>query len=220
MAERRGPRLKGVYAARTTETPQPKFEYFLRRFGKSLAAAATVRDIASTHITLLESLGVKDQFYSFGFDPQDVKSFSRRMQQRIDKSGHNKSPMKVKTDPEEPLRWVGCIGLDSEPIQTSDGQYLRPHKLAVGLVLDDRLQDQRGIIEEGLTEEFGELPEMRRFSPHITIGNIHWPWREQYCQQEAVDLLPKNLAVPKTIALNGLAVYLDRIHGPHGAVVA
>lgn len=212
MPEHRGHRLKGVYAARTTEASPQRFDYFLKRLAKHLGTVATVRNIASTHVTLLESLGVKDQFYDYDYTAKDVRAFSRKMQRRIDKSGHSKSPMKVRVDPAEPLRWVGCVDIDSRPIPLPDGGYLQPYKLAVNLILGERLQDQRGIIEAALTEEFGELPKMRPFSPHITIGSINRPWREQYCGQEVADLLPNNLVPPRLIAMNGLAVYLDKIH--------
>lgn len=212
MPEHRGHRLKGVYAARTTEASQPRLEFFLKRLAKHLGAAATVRHIASTHVTLLESFGVKDQFYNYDFTAHDVRLFSKRMQRRIDKSGSNQSHLSVRVDPHEPLRWVGCVGVNSEPTIGPDGKALKPYKFAIGLASDQRLDDQRGIIEEGLKEEFGELPEMRLFSPHITIGTIERPWREQYCENEATALLPPGLSVPRAVALNGLAVYLDRIH--------
>lgn len=219
MPERRGHRLKGVYAARTVEAPQPRFDFFLNRLAKNLGIVATVRTAASTHVTLLESCGVKDLFYDLDFTARDVRQFSRRMQKRIDRAGHYRSPMRARVNPDEPLRWVGYPPPGAEQsISTNVGPGYLASTLALGLVLDERLKDQRGIIEGGLVEEFGELPPIRDFSPHISIASIRKPWRDQFCQQEASDLLPRSLSLPRSIALNGLAVYLDKIHDPDSAV--
>ncbi len=212
--------LQGVYVARTTATSQPEFSYFLHRFSKSLGIIATVKDIASTHMTLLESCGVKSQFYDRNYTEVEVRQFCNRIQRRIDKSGHNKYPMEVKVDPEEPLRWVGRVDLDCQPIRDSNGNELLPYKFAMGLLLDERLKDQRGIVEEVVEEEFGEMPKIRELSPHVTIGEIGFFWQDQYCGKPAIDLLPSKLAHPESIVMNGLAAYLGFIHGPRETIAA
>lgn len=189
-------RLKRVYAARTTETSQPRFESFLKDFGKRLGFLTTVHNIASTHVTLLESHGVKSCFYDFGFSPQDVRQFSQDMQRQIDKVHRSRSPIRVKVDPEQPFHAV---------IAQTRG------KLALS-VASEQLQEERGIIEAKLTDEFGTLPEMHPFDPHITIGRIAMGYLQQNAGLDPNSLIPEDLAVPTSVTLNGLSVYLGGIH--------
>ncbi|MGH7239992.1 MAG: hypothetical protein ACREHG_07990 [Candidatus Saccharimonadales bacterium] len=196
MVEATAHRLKGVYVARTTETSQPRFESFLKNFGKSLGFLTTVRNIASTHVTLLESRGVKSRFYDSGFTPQDVRQFSVDMQRQIDKVRRSHSPIRVQVDPEQPFH-VGIA-------QTRG-------KLALS-VASEQLQEERGIIEAKLTDEFGTLPEMNQFDPHITIGRISTGYLNRHEDLDPNSLIPDGLTVPSSVALNGLSVYLGGIH--------
>lgn len=211
--------LEGVFVARTTRVPQPELEYFLNSFARSIGIVATIKTAASTHVTLLESCGVNQQFYNRGFTSREVHLFSRHMQRKIDRAGHSRTPLVAKTDLRRPLRWVGAVDLDCKPNLLADGTPQKPYKLAVGLKLDERLRDQRGVIEDCLKEEFGKLPKIRRFSPHVTFGKILTPFREEYYDTDPLELIPSNLSVPDSIALNGLAVYLDTIHKPSGLAV-
>lgn len=63
--------LRSLYVARTVPD-QKKYDTFLKLLGVRFGRAAVVRTVTSTHLTILESFGVKEKFYNYGYTPHDV----------------------------------------------------------------------------------------------------------------------------------------------------
>lgn len=184
--------LREVYVARTVREPQRGFERFLNSFGRRLGAMAMVNihTIGSTHLTFLESRGVSGQFDYLGYGPHDIRAFKGELEQHLKRALPDQRA-RVEVDSEEPLKWMAGGAL------------------ALNIVEDELLTQERDKIEEFLTDHFGEMPGLWPFSPHITIGRLteDVPLQER---DDPMSLVPNGLRIPETIVLNGLETYLGR----------
>jgi hypothetical protein len=183
--------LREVYVARTVQEPQPKFESFLNRFGRRLGVMATINTIASTHLTFLESSGIAGHFKTRGYSPSDIRQFRGDLEQHL-KETLPDDHTTVTVDESKPLRWVGKAGT-----------------LALNIAEDEVLARERNEIELFLQDHFDDLPNLRPFEPHITLGRIH----RQIGYREYADPMraaPKGIALPEEVVLNGLEAYLGR----------
>ncbi|HVW23243.1 MAG TPA: hypothetical protein VHB51_02040 [Candidatus Saccharimonadales bacterium] len=196
-AAEQGTGLKSVYVARTVETSQKKFNTFVRLFGKHLGGLAAIKSTASMHLTFLESRGVKDKFHAYGYTPREVQAFKTGLERHLTKGGHAREALKVQTDSDAPLLWVG---------------FSRIGKLAVNIQPSEQLIDARGRTEAFLINQLGVLPDLTPFTPHITIGKINRVLLTREIKNDPSLLLPEDLAVPASVTLNGLEVFLGRIH--------
>ncbi|HSH18770.1 MAG TPA: hypothetical protein VK978_05300 [Candidatus Saccharimonadales bacterium] len=193
--------LKNVYVARTVETPQPKYGQFLERAARlvrySIGNIAVIRTAASTHITYLETKGVKNKFRQEGFSGSDVRAFRADLEQHIKSSGNLSATYArtVKIDRAQPLVWKG----------------VSKNKIALNVVADDSLLSERATIEEFLENRFGSVPAMRSFDPHITIGEAHTAALSWDQRRDPIRLISRDVQFPKEIALNGLMAFLGRI---------
>ena len=195
--------LQSVYVARTVETEQKKFGSFLKNFGRQLGSGAAINNIGSTHLTFLESQSVKPTFYSYGYSHTEVLLFTRGLQRYLDKGGHSRAALRVcPADLQRPLRWMGS---------STKG------KLAVDIEPSEQLTDARGRIDEYILGQFGVAPESKGFDPHITIGTVQRDRIDESARDDPNTLLPSGLLVPHWITLNGLEVYLGRIHQQGGS---
>lgn len=183
--------LRAISVARTVETPQQEFENFLQNAGRALGHRGNIRNIASTRITLLQSSGVqKVMRYHRRTDPQSATRFSYWMSNQLDSS--RMEPITVAVNPKRPIKIMGTKG----------------DKLTLNIIEDERLAAERNRTENLLQDEFGDLPEIRSFEPHITIGYIGQQALSALEIRRPESLIP-NTAIPESIALNGLMVFVD-----------
>lgn len=102
--------------------------------------------------------------------------------------------MRVEPDKDRPLTWVPGS------------------QLAINVKKTEQLEDQRGRAEEYLKSQFGVLPDLRAFKPHITVATVEkGSLPGEICSDPNALLSGYDVAPPK-ITLNGLEVYLGRIH--------
>jgi hypothetical protein len=198
--EQKSSALRDIYVARTVKEPQDRVDRFLNRLGRHLGHMATIKTIGSTHITFLESYGVKSKFRNFGYSPTDVRTFRVALQQHLD----NKLPggdIEVRVDPDRPLGWKGG----------------RNNKLVINLLNEDRLEAERDEIEKFLIERFGTVPILQKFDPHVTLGRVNSRIIDPATRLDPEVLLPPGVNVPDQFVLNGLTAYLDRIQ-PDSAI--
>lgn len=186
----KGP-LKNVYVARTVQERQKPLERFLNKTAHHLGSAAAINALGSTHLTFLQSQGVTSRFRTLGYTPDDVRTFRGELDGYLKETVAVHDPT-VTVDPEQPLRWIAG------------------NMLALDIVPEAPLIAAREAIEAFLTERFGELPDLREFEPHITIGTV---WRDITARElrDPCEVLPLDLHIPARVALNGLEVYIGRI---------
>jgi hypothetical protein len=194
---RRGERprsgLRDVYVARTVQEPQKGFERFLNRFARHLGAGAMINTIGSTHLTFLESSGVMGHFRSRGYTPSDVRAFKCDLEHHLKDTLPSQHAI-VEVNNEVPFKWMAGRAT-----------------LALNVVEDEHLTQERDKIEGFLRDHFGVLPHLRTFDPHITLGRLtRRPTATE--RSDPLELLPDDLRVPAGVALNGLETYLGRIH--------
>ncbi len=193
-----GENLKSVYVARTVESKQKGFDSFLKALGRGMMSGAAIRNIGSTHLTFLESAAVKPTFYNYGYTGAEVVCFTLGLQRYLDKAGHTRHPLRVTPkDMKAPLRWMGSW---------------TKGKLAFDVEPSDQLLDARGRIEDYVLGQFGKALDSENFDPHITIGTVQRKRIIGEARQDPNALLPQGIVVPHWTALNGLEVYLGRIH--------
>jgi len=190
--------LKDVYVARTVEEPQPVIESFLNGLGRALGHTATIYTIGSTHLTFLESRGLQPHFERDGYGPSDISDFKDELQRHLE-GKFPKEDRTVVLNSRRPLRWIGY------------------RKLAFNIVPTVHLTAVRASVEEFLGNEFGVVPRMQSFRPHITIGEVHYDI-DNTVPQNPARLLPGGLQIPRNVAMNGLSVYLGSIHPEPSAV--
>lgn len=195
--ERNAAPLRDVYVARTVNTPQPKMQDFLDRVAKTAGRIAEIRTVGSTHITFLETAGVKEQFRQEGFTSADVRAFKGDLELHLRDAGGDEtaSERRVRIDRTEPLKWRGY----------------RDSKLALNIIPDDAMLEEREHIEGFLEERFGCVPHMKSFDPHITIGRVNPTALTIEQRRDPLKYISRDVCFPETVALNGLMVYLDRI---------
>lgn len=221
--------IKSVYVARTTKLPQPEFEYFLSRLRRRLRQRAIIKRTERTHVTFLESYGVRSAFEESGATQEDVEDFSADLSTRLHRAGHYAVEASERVNPDSPLIWTRS----SSDITT----------VALNLLPSERILDQRGIIEEAVNEKFGEPPRVRPFCPHISIGLLVSGWLPNNLSElsdggsyddfyslsvltnpesERVDkqVLSSKLLPPSEITLNGLSVFIGRIHSGKSLVLS
>jgi hypothetical protein len=189
----RGP-LRDVYVARTVQESEKRFERFLNRFGRHLGVTAMIHTVGSTHLSFLESRGVKGHFISRGYTPADIRTFKCDLEQHLKDNLPSRRTI-VGVDEKRPLKWMAGRAT-----------------LALNIVEDEHLTQERGEIEGFLTDHFGRLPELRAFEPHITLGRIIRGLTAAE-RRDPMELIPDTMDMPYTVALNGLETYLGRIHG-------
>jgi len=161
--------------------------------GKHLGSTAAIYTVDRAHLTFLESAGVRPKFENLGYCEGDVKEFRDELDERL----QERVPMEISyamVDPVHPLRWVGRT------------------KLALNVQPTTELIAVRGTIEQFLEERLGELPQLRPFSPHVSIGQLQRrvAYREY---KDPTRLVPSWADMPGEIALNGAEVFLNHIHG-------
>lgn len=184
-------RLKAVSVARTVEASQEHFQEFLTTVGRELGQLASIRTITSTRLTFLESGGINMAARQSRMDSRAISRFSYWLSNRLD--ANRAQDIFVQVDRGQPFKIMGK----------------RHDKLALNILEDEQLMAERANTEALLKEEFGELPKLKSFEPHITIGFVHPTALSVYEQRHPEILLPEDLSIPTHIALNGLSVYLD-----------
>jgi hypothetical protein len=192
-----GPSLRDIYVARTVETAQPRFSNFLDLAGRQLGRIGMMNAPGSTHLTFIESApSVKRQFRQQAYTARDVRSFSGELQQHLDSSYlEPDQTIEVFVDTERPLEWRG---------KHND-------KLALSILLDDRLREEREHAVGFFATKFGTIPELKPFDPHITIGSVDRSSISPEARSNPGLLVAEGLTMPTRIVLNGLMVYLDNI---------
>lgn len=183
-----------MYVARVVEQRQPPFNTFLSQVRRCLGHAATIKTIDSTHVTLLDSSPARHGFNRLGYTPSDVRQFSNELQQYLDNE-LQPGDRDVSIDPEQTFVWMGrqCC------------------KLALRLVQDEVLDQERQLIKEFLAAHFSRPPKLLPFEPHITIGQVNHNLISKAAQRNPDALLPSDILIPEQVTLNGLVVYLDYI---------
>jgi len=187
--------VRDVYVARTVKSPQDRLERFLKGVQRHLGSAAVVNtmDDDPPHLTYLESFGVKSRLLSLSYDLAGILEFKDRLQTHLSEALPSTGRIQVRLDKDNPLKWMTC------------------RKLAFNVVADDRVLAERDEIEEFLVDEFGEpLPDLREFDAHMTVLEMLRKVTNAERKDPAL-LLPRGLYVPRTIDMNGLAVYRGRI---------
>lgn len=186
------PRM-AVSIARTVEFPQPDFEDLLHVAGRELGRLVKVREITNTRITFLQSGGVdRAMKRARNYDNKKLRSFVHGLGSKLDEHRHYN--LEVQVDEHRPLIFIG---------RNRD-------KLALNIVPDDRLMEERENIEDALREEFGEVPKMRPFNPHITIGEATKLIDESQKKDPCELFVEEGLVIPDFVVLNGLNAYLDQ----------
>jgi len=189
---RPGGAVREVYVARTVHEDNPRLAKFLESFGRVLGSSATIFTLGSTHLTFLESCGLTPHFRNHGYTPDDIRSFKVALELRL-RNVFGRDEPAVAVDADAPLWLRG-----------------RNNSIAIRLAADEGLAEERAEIEDFLARRFGELPDLRAFEPHITVGNLkRTPTADE--RRDPQLLLPEGLYVPGPIALNGLEAYLGRI---------
>lgn len=184
--------LKAIHVDRTVELPQPNFEAMLSNFGRSLDRPVKIWVAGSTHLTFLESSGVVLAMRKLRKGPREMQNFSYGLSNKID--DYRVSGIKVSVDPARPLAVIG---------KNQD-------KLALNLVKDEQLHSERQRIEQIAKNEFGEdLPPLKSFKPHITIGRMAVGGTLPQELRIPPEDLFNDFGIPQTIALNGMRVYLN-----------
>lgn len=184
--------LKAIHVDRTVELPQHNFESLLTTMGKRLDRPVKIWVASSTHLTFLESRGVYLAMRRLQKGPKEMQSFSYGLSNKID--DYRIKGIKVAVDTNKPLAVIGN----------------NHDKLAINIVKDEQLQAERLRIEDIAKSEFGEnLPPLKGFAPHITIGRMVVAGSLPIELKMPPDELFANFAIPETIALNGMRVYLN-----------
>lgn len=195
--------LQSVYVARTVFTPQRNLLRFRDRVSRQLRGRAHIHSLGKLHLTFLESKGVKPYFYARGYTPDRVEGFKSELEDYLSEECPVEDK-KVRVDPRQPL------------------VFITGRQLALNIEPTDRLTMVRDCVEQFLVKQFGELPEMVSFNPHVTLGRFYagaYISSRERSYPEA--LFPQTLYPPDFVALNGLSVYLGRIQGEaNGAAVA
>ncbi len=190
---------KRVYVARTLVTPQPEASTFLdeaaRNIVKRIGEKTLVNTIGALHITLLESAGTTPAFRHKRFTPQDVHRFSAELQQYLSDIEGTSDSIVVEIDPSKPLRWFGWSS----------------NQLALNVMPNDRLRQEREHIEAFLRERFGSLPELRTLDEHIVFAAPKAGAVRGEILRNPLGLLPEGIVIPDRLALNGLMVFLNGI---------
>lgn len=182
--------LRAVSIARTVQEPQAEFEEFLKNTGRVLGRRGSIRAITSTRMTFLESRDAKRAMRLGKATPQQSLQFSYWLGNRLNVS--RSKDLEVTVDDEEPLK---IMGNDYD-------------KLVLRVYADQDVVNARNRAEALLAERFGELPEMRSFEPHITLGYIGLSHLTEEQIANPSILLPPEI-IPKQVVLNGLSIYLD-----------
>lgn len=197
-------RMPKIYAARTAPD-QKRLETFTKGVRSHLGRAATVLGPARMHMTFMESYGLKQTFRQYGYTPNEVIAFASGLMRYLDKGEHARA-IRARIDPDEPLRWMTRRG--------------SVHILALNFLRSEQLTDGRGRIDEYLVNQFGVLPPHKTFEPHMTLGAISCAYVTREMYEDPILLLPSYSRIPHHVALNGLHVYLGRIHGGECPLVA
>jgi hypothetical protein len=180
-----------VSIARTVEAPQQGFAEFLYVMGSSLGRLAKIRTITSTQMTFLESSGISNALRNSRSDPQAVQRFSYWLSGQLNEyRGKN---IYVTIDPDHPI--IICGRHDN--------------KLALNILKDEQIGGEREKGEELLDQKFGNLPRLKPFKPHITIGSIGIQGLSAVEVEHPELLIPREVEIPERVALNGLTVFLD-----------
>lgn len=190
-------RLRAVSVARTVEAPQPDFEIFLNDAGSKLGRLATVTAITSTRVTILESNGISRALRLSKADPRAIAEFSYWLSSHLD--SYRVHGMDMHVDPDRPLKLMGR----------------NQNTLVLNLLTNEYSQEQRDKAEELLRQRFGELPELKSFDEHVSFAHVH-AGRLTEMEKEDPSLLLQGVAIPETVALNGLTVFLDGKALVHG----
>ena len=198
-----------VYVARTLVEPQDEVNKFLNTLARYLVQQRDRRTfgvsaLGALHMTLLESAGTTPAFRQRGYTPNEVRRLSIGLQQYLANIDNTRKETKVEVDPDNPLRWYGR----------------QANRLALNVTQNPDLQQERLHIEAFLLEHFGAVPELRALDEHVAIAsfNPHTISPEARC--DPTSLLPRGIVIPKTIALNGLMVFLNGIGGAGTVPVA
>lgn len=188
-----------VYVARTLVEPQAEVNDFLnavaRHVVRRIGGKALVSTIGALHITLLESAGTTPAFRLRGFSPQDVHRFSAELQQYLGNIEGTRNGITVQVDPDRPLRWFGW----------------QANQLALNVLPNTALRQEREHIETFLRERFGVVPELRVLDEHVVFGAFNANAISREDRRDPVALLPEGVIVPDQLALNGLMVFLNGI---------
>jgi hypothetical protein len=172
------------------QEPQPEFEDFLKHAGRALGRRASIRAITSTHLTFLESRDAKKVMRESRVNSEEAKRFSFWMSNQLDQ--YRTQHIDVTIDEQRPLKIMGQ----------------RQDMLVLNIIEDEQIIAERNRTESLLQEEFGELPKLKGFEPHISIGYIGTKTLSPIELRRPETLLPRGI-IPETIALNGLTVFLD-----------
>ena len=185
--------LKGFSIGRTVEIPQPSFEKFVNSTGRKIGKLAIIKAATNMHLTLMESRPVREAFIEKrGSDHAAMQNFAYWMVSELDGFNDHKGSVTVNPD-----RKVDLFGT-------------RRDKLAICISPDEQMLNERALIEEMLRDEFGDLPKIQDFDPHITIGRVHNDrlTREQRRNPELILNGTGNI-LPERIVMNGLSGYLN-----------
>lgn len=178
-----------VYALHTVGEPRQGLARFLNGFGRHLGKAAMIKTVDDAHLTVVESRTTHALFWDMGYKPGQARDCRNRLEQYLG-STVSCGPMPVNVDAKQPLIWMAGRAT-----------------LALRVVMNEQLAQEREEAVEFLTAEFGKMPPKELpFIPHITIGSIDRPVTGLE-RSRPITLLPPGLQIPETIMLNGLKVY-------------
>lgn len=187
--ERRKP-PRSVSVARKVDTPQPMFQDFLNDAGAALVdRRISIRTITSTHVTFLQARSIRDALRATFPEPAGVNRFSYWLRGQL--VPFNAQNISAAVDPQLPLKIIGD----------------HRNKLVLNLIEDDRLHLERERIERLLTGEFNDVLELEAFDPHITLGKVVLQELSRRERKNPSLLIPE-VAIPETVALDGLTVFL------------
>lgn len=152
-----GRKLRPIHVGHPLDEQQPQLTNFLDRARLRIARRypnSIIRPVEHAHFTVMQT-GLKRSPLEFVDENKDELEFYIAMAQRIKEIGSGGLTLEV--DDRRPIR---VLGKDH-------------NKLALNFLMSEALEEECAVVDELVTEFFGEETGLRRLDPpHITFGRI------------------------------------------------
>lgn len=190
---------EGVFASRSARPNQRTYDEFLDTAAVMTAGRIAILAAGSTHLTMLGTYGVKERMRQAGYSCKDERQFCGDLTRHLRNAKADK-PARTRTvrlDENQPLKWQGP----------------NADKLSLNIEFDDNLWAERALIDDFLIDRFGDLPNKRKFTPHITVGHANTRVLTAEEREDPLELFVGEIGIPATITMNGLVTAMGSIHG-------
>lgn len=187
--------IKELFVARTIAKNEKGLDRFARSLAWNLGSFdAEIKTIESMHLVVLGGIG--GILSRLCLSAKQLREFSNGLDQYITQELGTTYSTVVTVDEEKPLIAVGD----------------RQNKIALHICSDENLRMQRSVVYAYAAAHLGEFPQLEQMPFWIEIGRInHRPL--YYLRNGQVErLVNEQVILPSEISLNGLSVYMGRVH--------